>query len=86
MWGWIDYYGEAGEKRNKEDSSDKSYNSDSSDSSDESNGYSDESADGLAEEYAIVGTNAGSIFIRVTNPLLPEVLGKLPTARYRSNA
>ena len=31
-------------------------------------------------EYAIVGTNAGTIFIRVTNPLFPEVLGKLPTA------
>ena len=81
MWGWIDYYGEAGEKRNEEDSSYESYDIDSSDKSNgNSNSY--DSDNDFIDEYAIVGTNAGSIFIRVTNPLFPEVIGKLPTARY----
>ena len=40
MWGWIDYYGEAGEKRNEEDSSYESYDIDSSDKSNgNSNSY-----------------------------------------------
>ena len=41
---------------------------------------SDERDESFRDEYAIVGTTDGCIFIRVTNPLSPEVLGKLPTA------
>ena len=86
MWGWIDIDGEAGGKSSEEDSSESESSSESyeSDSSDESNGNSGESDDDFIDEYAMVGTNDGTIFIRVTNPLLPEVLGKLPPARYYS--